>query len=373
MSDSRRQVLADIGVSINNNGGTYQHGRRLPIDKRIDIAEEYLRQKDTNNGSRPNVAHVARTCQVGYNTVKRIAEIVDVNGLESLVEFERGYENRDKGGREKALTPVDKFVLVRLLEMEPSRCLKSYQRELYNTTGKLVSKATISRCFKQDFPFKATLRCPNQIPIDKFRPENLEQARQFINFVAAADVTRLKFGDEKQLKGAEIFNRKVRAHPLTGAVAPVVTNSDFRNTYSITGLCAIDDGVPSPLYFRIHEGTNDSFEFGADLELAVEIGFLRPGDFLILDNAAIHSQGDNDDLQHHMWHQYGVFIVFLPPRTPEWNPIELVWRTLVRRLQNYPFELMECQHASANAAVDILSHITKADVAACYHECGYNV
>ena len=105
MSDFRRQMLADIGVSINNNGGTYQNGRRLPIDKRIDIAEEYLRQKDANNGSRPNVAHVARTCQVGYNTVKRIAEIVDVNGLESLVKFERNFENRERGKRKKALTP----------------------------------------------------------------------------------------------------------------------------------------------------------------------------------------------------------------------------------------------------------------------------
>ena len=95
MSDFRRQLLADIGVSINHNGGTYQNGRRLSIEKRIEIADEYLRQKDANNGCRPNLAQVARACQVGYNTVKRIANIVDVNGLESLVGFERNFENRD--------------------------------------------------------------------------------------------------------------------------------------------------------------------------------------------------------------------------------------------------------------------------------------
>ena len=39
--------------------------------------------------------------------------------------------------------------------------------------------------------------------------------------------------DEKMLKGAEVFNRKARADPLTGIVPESVVNPDFRNTYSI--------------------------------------------------------------------------------------------------------------------------------------------
>ena len=96
--------------------------------------------------------------------------------------------------------------------MEPSRCLKSYRLELSRATGALVLESTISRCLNKEFHFKGKLCRPNQIPIDKFRPENLEQARQFIMFVAAADVTRLKFGDKKHLKGTEIFTPEVRVH-----------------------------------------------------------------------------------------------------------------------------------------------------------------
>ena len=371
MADFRREYLARLGLSVNENGGTYRSGYRHPIDKRLEIANEYLRQKEANNGLRPNIANVARACRVSHSTASRVSKLVDAKGMEGLVEYEENCAERVPQGREGVLSGIDKIVLIVLLEIEPSRTLESYRTELALATGTLVSKSTISRCLRNDFPFKGNLRCPNHVPIDKFRPENLEQALKFIEFVAVADIRRLKFGDEKHLKGSEVYNKKVRVNPLTGQVPATVTNSDFRNAYHITALCGIDRDAVSPLYYRIHDGSNDSFEFAADLETAARLGFLRPGDFLILDNASIHSQGDNDDLDDYMWETYGVFIVFLPTRTPEWNPTELVWRMLVQRLRYYPRDMMQRQHASYHAAVDILRRMTLTDIESCYHQCGY--
>lgn len=43
-----------------------------------------------------------------------------------------------------------------------------------------------------------------------YRPENLEKMIEYVTLVAQMDPSRLKFGDEKQLKGQELYNRKVR-------------------------------------------------------------------------------------------------------------------------------------------------------------------
>lgn len=115
----------------------------------------------------------------------------------------------------------------------------------------------------------------------------------------------------------------------------MVTPSDFRNTYSVYGMCGIDTDV-DPLYWRIHDGNNDSQEFAYDVEVACVIGYLRPGDVLVLDNAAIHSGKDNKYLEDYIWKEFEVLILFLPTRSPEWNPQELVWSFMVRGMGSLP-------------------------------------
>ena len=57
-------------------------------------------------------------------------------------------------------------------------------------------------------------------------------------------------------------------------------------------MCGIDESSPA-LYWRIHDGSNDSEEFSYDVERACQLGYLRHGDALVLDNAAIHTGKDN--------------------------------------------------------------------------------
>lgn len=54
-------------------------------------------------------------------------------------------------------------------------------------------------------------------------------------------------------------------------------------------------------------------------------------------------------------------MLFLPPRSPEWNPIELAWAIFVRRLQTSIVQAHEIYgtNASANGvAADILRVIS---------------
>jgi len=88
----------------------------------------------------------------------------------------------------------------------------------------------------------------------------------------------VKFRDEKSFKGQELFLRYVRRSPATGHVVPIMTESGFRNTHSITGFCSMDPRTAA-LWFRIHEGTNDAEQFMADIEGALQVDFYQRGTF----------------------------------------------------------------------------------------------
>jgi transposase len=68
-------------------------------------------------------------------------------------------------------------------------------------------------------------------------------------------------------------------------------------------------------------------EFSIALELACSVNLFHEGDVLVLDNKVIHFGGDNAVFEEWMRDQFGVLVLFLPPRSPELNPIELMWNT----------------------------------------------
>jgi transposase len=174
------------------------------------------------------------------------------------------------------------------------------------------------------------------------------------------------------VKGAEVFCRRTRRNVLTGEVPPCYTASDFRNTNPTVAFCGIDLST-MPVYYQIHDGKNDSEYFSTDIETAVSMGFFKGGDILVLDNAAIHDKGENTYLEEWLWETFGIFILFLPTRTPEWNPTELLWRLLVQRLKYYPIRLLRqfSKNASAHATDDILSKVTHREIAGMYVKCNY--
>ena len=211
------------------------------------------------------------------------------------------------------------------------------------------------------------------VPIDKFKPENIERALEYIHAVLSLDQSRLKFVDEKSLKGAEIFNRKVRRDPITGEVPSIITDSDFRNTYTIIGFCGVDTSAP-PFFFNLNQFTNDSEAFSIAVEEAIIAGFLKSGDILVMDNAAIHVFGENDVLVDFLWENFGIHVLMLPTRSPELNPIELLWQILVQRLKSINLDPSRyMQHRVAYQAANIMNGFTHFDVAKCYQHCGYVV
>jgi hypothetical protein len=66
---------------------------------------------------------------------------------------------------------------------------------------------------------------------------------EYVNIITQINPMRLKFCDkfcdEKHLKGREFFSRKGRRDPQTGIIEPICVPSNFRNTYTIIGVCGV--------------------------------------------------------------------------------------------------------------------------------------
>jgi len=119
---------------------------------------------------------------------------------------------------------------------------------------------------------------------------------------------------------------------------------------------------------------HDAIDFATSVEQATKCSFLKPGDVLVLNNAQIHSDSENEVLETFLWNQCGIHLLWLPAHSPEMNPMELLWNILVQCLPTvYHFSQAPVGHRVACHAFDILRAITTDEVVSCYRECGYNV
>ena len=175
------------------------------------------------------------------------------------------------------------------------------------------------------------------------------------------NLNRVKFGDESHKRGADCFSKLCRVNPLTGEVPPIVMDPDFRFAFTIIGFCGIDEDTFA-FDFYIHRGKNCSEHFFDAIKLSIQKGFLRPFDTLVLDNASIHCMGAARDLDEWMWEEHNILLLFLPTRSPELNPIELLWNVLIQRMKMLRRGLEGFNNLTIEIADAIMSSITTEDV-----------
>jgi transposase len=93
---------------------------------------------------------------------------------------------------------------------------------------------------------------------------------------------------------------------------------------------------------------------------------LKPGDTLVLDNARIHKA----DLLRPLLGEAGCDLLFLPPYSPDFSPIEPAWgkiKSVLRALEPRDREVLRAGIAQAAAQV------TPADARQFFRHCGYQV
>ena len=107
----------------------------------------------------------------------------------------------------------------------------------------------------------------------------------------------------------------------------------------------------------------DAFEAFVEQVLLPE---LRPGDVVVMDNLSSHKSVGTRELIE----SAGAELRFLPPYSPDFNPIEMIFSKIKQALRSLACRTRE---ALWEAIKPVLQTITTPDAANCFRHCGYTL
>jgi transposase len=180
----------------------------------------------------------------------------------------------------------------------------------------------------------------------------------FKKTVAELDVARFKFLDESSVN-TSMTRLYGRAAPDQRVIDSTPQLSRARTTtLAVIGLA----GLTAPL---VLEGAINGSVFAGYIEQCVA-PTLQPGDILFMDNLPAHKVAGIEALVD----ARGAHVIYLPPYSADFNPIELAWskvKTILRKLKARTAE------ALLEALKQALQAITPQDIRGWFAHCGYAI
>jgi len=132
---------------------------------------------------------------------------------------------------------------------------------------------------------------------------------------------RLHFIDE-----TSVNTKMVRAYGWGAKSERLVVDAPFGHWLTQTFIAALRcDGLCAPWVLN-HPMCRESFDLYIETQLAP---ILQPGDIVILDNLAAHKSAKARDIVR----DKGAWMLFLPPYSPDLNPIEMAFSKLKSHLK----------------------------------------
>jgi transposase len=189
-------------------------------------------------------------------------------------------------------------------------------------------------------------------------PRIQELRRRFAEISKDLDPSRLVFIDEagSHIAMTREYARAPRGERAHGSVP--------RNAGTVTTMIGALDlgGVRAMMTV---EGATDAevFETFVERLLAPK---LHPGDIVVLDNVGAH----RTERVRELIRAAGASVLYLPPYSPDMNPIELCWSKLKGLLREFGARTRNALDAAIRRAMDL---IDRHDAAGWFRHCGYHV
>jgi len=124
-------------------------------------------------------------------------------------------------------------------------------------------------------------------------------------------------------------------------------------------------GLPGVRCSAVIDGAVNAAAFEAFIE-QVLVPQLRHGDVVVLDNLSSHKGTRTRELIE----AAGARLEFLPPYSPDLNPIEMVFAKIKQALRS-----LACRTRDSlwDAMQSVLDTVTPTDAANCFRHCGYSL
>lgn len=121
--------------------------------------------------------------------------------------------------------------------------------------------------------------------------------------------------------------------------------------------------LTGPFAPAVFDGPADTDIFRAYVQQVLAPA-LRPGEIVVMDNLAPHRAAGIASAIH----AAGADVLYLPPYSPDFNPIEAMWSKVKAHLRKAAARTFETLCQAVN---DALTRVTANDCRAFFHNCGY--
>ena len=189
------------------------------------------------------------------------------------------------------------------------------------------------------------------------RPDVKRQREDWEHCLPGLDLDRLVFLDECGIN--TLMARTCGRCPEGKRLVDSLPTARWETTTLLSAVRL--EGVIAPL---VLSGSIDGEHFASYVEQFL-VRELKPGDIVIMDNLQPHkSQRVTDAIQG-----VGCTLVYLPPYSPDLNPIENMWskvKALLRKTGARTYD------ALVDAVRDALLAVTPEDCDGYFHHCGYS-
>lgn len=166
----------------------------------------------------------------------------------------------------------------------------------------------------------------------KYTVKNIEYYAQYVLwFFNLPTFLNVKVLDESHFDGRKLQARKKVWSAKNDKNNAQIAFSDLSENYSITAMISLAE---QPLYFDIRMDSNTQYDWAEFIYGSVKNGYLRNGDILIMDNAAVHTGTDTLIDVLDFLEERNIAVRLLPTYSPELSPIELVFGMIKNHIRH---------------------------------------
>lgn len=293
---------------------------------------------------------VLADCDAGMKT-KQVAEKYRVSRtwVRSLKQRRRETGNIEPGVPTGRHRKIDREQLAALVRQWPDATLV----ELRDRLGVDCSPSAIWMALDA---MRITFKKKMLRAAEQDRPDVAEQRERWKAWQIGLDPERLVFIDETwaSTKMTRLYGRAPRGERVIEAVP----HGHWKTT---TLIAALDySGMRCSMTL---DGAVNMLAFEAFVE-QVLVPVLRPGDLVVMDNLSSH-KGERTP---RLIREAKAELVYLPPYSPDLNPIELTFSKIKQALRSLSLRTVELLWNTMQAVLD---RITLSDAKGCFRHCGY--
>lgn len=289
-----------------------------------------LRERAVAASNKIGVAAAAATFSVGQASIKRWRRQLRIHGV---------LAPRPMGGDRRS-GAVTVQAVVEAVQEEPDRTLHELCKWFLERKGRSVQASTLSAALRRaGYRRRAKVVLATERLKAKWAEVRIAYREQMLTF----DQKDLIFIDES---GVQRGMHRPTAWRQPGAVVVGRAVRSRGTVTTVIGALSID-GIVATLY---GEGATTAEVFRAFVVRCL-VPVLRPGHIVVMDNLGAHKAKGIRELIE----AAGAKVVFLPPYSPELNPIECAWSKVKTLLRTVAAETLPKLHHALEAALDALT------------------